>query len=140
VTLIDVGLWLAAVWGRHVHHPAAAAWFDTRKGDLLMCRVTHSSLLRLLSNPSVMHGDVVTRSGAWRVLDQLFDDERVVWADEPSDLNSVFRALSARDDTSHKLWTDDYLAAFAQTSNAEFATLDRKLAARYPSVRVVTIG
>jgi hypothetical protein len=34
------------------------------------------------------------------------------------------------------LWTDDYLAAFAQVSDAVLTTLDRKLSARYPSVQV----
>jgi predicted nucleic acid-binding protein len=63
-------------------------------------------------------------------------DERVLWAEEPAELDAVLRAISARDDKSHKLWTDDYLAAFAQTSGATLATLDRQLASRYPSVRV----
>jgi hypothetical protein len=36
----------------------------------------------------------------------------------------------------HKLWTDDYLAAFAQASDAALVTLGRKMPARYPSVRV----
>jgi hypothetical protein len=34
--------------------------------------------------------------------------------DEPDELDAVWRAISARDDKSHKLWTYDYLAAFAQ--------------------------
>jgi hypothetical protein len=45
-------------------------------------------------------------------------------------------AISARDDQRHKLWTDDYLAAFAQASGATLTTLDRKMPARYPSVQV----
>jgi hypothetical protein len=36
----------------------------------------------------------------------------------------------------HKLWTDDYLAAFAQAGDTTLVTLDRKLPTRYPSVRV----
>jgi uncharacterized protein len=40
---------------------------------------------------------------------------------------------------SHKLWTDDYLAAFAQVSDATLVTLDRKMSACYPSVRVVLL-
>jgi uncharacterized protein len=48
----------------------------------------------------------------------------------------VWRAISARDDKSHKLWTDDYLAAFAQASDVTLITIDRKIPARYPSVRV----
>jgi len=37
------------------------------------------------------------------------------------------RAISARDDKSHKLWTGDYSAAFAQASDVTPATLDTKL-------------
>lgn len=139
MTLVDVGVWLAAVWGRHVHHRAAAQWFGEQADSLLLCRVTQTGLLRLLSNPTVMGDDALARSAAWRIVDQLYEDERVLWADEPTEFEAVFRAFSARNDNSHKLWTDDYLAAFAQTSNAALTTLDRKLAARYPSVQVITL-
>jgi predicted nucleic acid-binding protein len=66
-------------------------------------------------------------------------DERVLWADEPDELDAVWRAISARDDKNHKLWTDDYLAAFAQASDATLATLDTKFPTRYPSVRVESL-
>jgi toxin-antitoxin system PIN domain toxin len=136
VTLVGVGVWLAAIWGRHTHHRVAARWFDEQSDDLLLCRVTQMSLLRLVSNQAIMGHDVLTRSQAWRIIDQLWADNRVLWADEPAQLEPVFRAISARNDHSHKLWTDDYLAAFAQASGAALATLDRKLAERYPSVQV----
>jgi uncharacterized protein len=136
VILLDVGVWLGAVWGRHIHHRIAAQWFDEQTDDLVLCRVTEMSLLRLLSNPAIMGDDALTRSAAWRIVDQLWADERVLWAEEPAELEAVWRAFSARDDKSHKLWTDDYLAAFAQTSDASLATLDTKLQERYPSIRV----
>lgn len=69
--LLDVGVWLAAVWARHAHHPRVAAWFDEQTGDLLLCRVTQLNLLRLLSNPAVLGPDALARSEAWRVIDQL---------------------------------------------------------------------
>ena len=134
--LVDVGVWLAAVWGRHAHNPVAAGWFSQEADDILFCRVTQMGVLRLLSNPAIMGEDAVDRSQAWRTFDQLWADERVLWADEPAELDAVWRAISARDDKSHKLWTDDYLAAFAQASGATLVTLDRRLPARYPSVRV----
>jgi uncharacterized protein len=137
--LLDVGVWLAAVWGRHAHHPDTADWMNRQADDLLFCRVTQMGLLRLLSNRAIMGEDAIDRSAAWRIFDQLWADERVLWADEPDDLDAVWRAISARDDMSHKLWTDDYLAAFAQTSGATLATLDRKLPARYPSVVVESL-
>jgi hypothetical protein len=136
VKLVDVGVWLAAVWGRHANHRGAAGWFGKEADDILFCRVTQMGLLRLLSNPAIMGDDAINRSQAWRAFDQLWADERVMWADEPAELDAVWRAISARDDKSHKLWTDDYLAAFAQVSEATLVTLDRKLPARYPSARV----
>jgi len=136
VILVDVGVWLAATWGRHARHHIARQWFDEQSDDLILCRVTQMSLLRLISNPAIMGEDVVTRSEAWRIIDQLWSDNRVLWAEEPDHLESVFRAISARSDNSRKLWTDDYLAAFAQASGASLATLDTKLKGRYPSVQV----
>jgi uncharacterized protein len=134
--LLDVGVWLAAVWGRHIHHQQAERWFGQQTAGLAFCRVTQMSLLRLLTNPAIMGNDVVTRASAWRVIDQLQADDRVTWASEPPGLDAVWRTISARDDHSHKLWTDDYLAAFAQSSQAALATMDSKLPARYPSVAV----
>jgi toxin-antitoxin system PIN domain toxin len=137
--LVDVGVWLAAIWGRHVHYPVASAWLNRQADDLVFCRVTQMGLLRLLSNPAIMGNDSVDRSQAWRLFDELWSDERVLWADEPAELDAVWRAISARDDKSHKLWTDDYLAAFAQASGLTLATLDHKLPVRYPSVRVESL-
>ena len=137
--LLDAGVWLAAAWGRHIHHPVAAEWLDGQEDDLGLCRVTQMSLLRLLSNPAVMHEDVVSRGDAWRVIDQIRADQRVLWAEEPAQLEAVWRALSARDEISNKLWTDDYLAAFSQAAGATLATLDRKLRHRYPSIHVDTL-
>jgi toxin-antitoxin system PIN domain toxin len=134
--LVDVGVWLAAIWGRHTQHRVARQWFDEQSDDLILCRVTQMSLLRLISNPAVLKDDAVTRSTAWRIVDQLWSDNRVLWSEEPDQLEAVFRAISARDDHSHKLWTDDYLAAFAQASGAALATLDTKLRSRYPSIQV----
>jgi uncharacterized protein len=136
VKLVDVGVWLAAVWGRHVHQPIATNWIGKETDEIAFCRVTQMGLLRLLSNPAIMGEDVINRSQAWRIYDELLADERVVWAEEPAELDAVWRAISARDDKSHKLWTDDYLAAFAQASEATLVTLDHNVGARYPSVRV----
>lgn len=60
----------------------------------------------------------------------------MVWLNEPEGLERLWRALSAGDDQSHKLWADDDLAAFAQTADLTFVTLDRSFIKRYPSVRV----
>lgn len=117
-----------------------ASWFDAQAGELRLCRLTQMSLLRLLSNPAVMGGDVLARADAWKAVDQLRTDGRVVWAGEPPQLEQAWRAISARDDNSHKLWTDDYLAALAQAGGFVLVTLDGGFVARYPFVSVHTIS
>jgi toxin-antitoxin system PIN domain toxin len=136
VILLDVGVWLAAVWAGHQRHGVAAAWFDRQDRALLLCRTTQMSLLRLLTIPALMGSDALTRRAAWQVLQQLQADERVRWTNEPAQLDQVWRVISARDDHSHKLWTDDYLAAFAQLAGAPLATLDKQFPGRYPSLSV----
>lgn len=134
--LLDVGVWLAAAWAGHRHHEPVASWFDRQDRALLLCRTTQMSLLRLLTIPTLMGTDVLTRRESWRVLDQMQADERVQWANEPAQLDQVWRVLSARNDHSHKVWTDDYLAAFAQTAGSPLATLDKQFPGRYPSLSV----
>jgi hypothetical protein len=97
------------------------------------------SLLRLLSTPAVMGPDVLSRGAAWTVIDLLRADSRIAWAAEPVGLEQVWRAISAREDNSHRLWTDDYLAAFAQAAGLTLVTLDRGFERRYPSVAVETL-
>lgn len=134
--LPDVNVLLAAMWARHVHHRQAKAWFHGTSDPIVLCRMTQMSLLRLLTNPAVLGSDALERSGAWRLVDDLRADPVVTWAHEPHDLESAWRALSGRDDRSHKLWTDDYLAAFALTDGLTLVTFDHALARRHPSVRV----
>ena len=71
---------------------------------------------------------------------KLQEDPRVRFLQEPRDLAPLWIAFSKRDDHSHKLWTDDYLAAFGQAAHADLVTLDQSMHGRYPSVRVVTLS
>lgn len=81
----------------------------------------------------------MARAGRWAARDRQLLATGVVWLDETDLLDDAWRTFSARDDRHHKLWTDDYLAAFAQAAGARLITLDRAMAKRYPSVDVVTI-
>lgn len=138
--LPDVNVLLAAAWGRHPHHAPAGQWLNGVEEQVMLCRVTQMGLLRLLTLRTVMREDVITRAGAWRLLDLLRRDERVGWLEEPASTDAVWRALSAREDFSSKLWTDDYLAALAQAGGLTLVTLDRALAERHPSVETLTLG
>ncbi|MBK9239435.1 MAG: PIN domain-containing protein [Acidobacteria bacterium] len=138
--LLDVNVWLAASWGRHAHHSIAKRWMDQEDDDLAFCRVTEMAFLRLVSNPAVTGTDVQTRKQGWDLLLALQDDPRVRFLGEPRGLAPVWITLSKRNDKSHLLWTDDYLAAFAQSAPATLVTLDRKIRTRYPSVDVLALA
>lgn len=137
--LPDINLWLAASWARHVHHAVAKRVIDAEDDELAFCRVTEMALLRLLTNPAVTGTDVRTRREAWDIVLALQADPRVRFLPEPRGLAPLWIAFSKRDDKSHRLWTDDYLAAFAQAADFDLVTLDRALHERYPSVRVVVV-
>lgn len=137
--LLDTNVWLAAIWARHVHHALAKSWLDQQNGELALCRVTQMALLRLTTNPAVTGTDAVTRQVAWGLVDKLMGDPRVRLLNEPDGLVPLWVAFSKKDDRSHKLWTDDYLAAFAQAADADLVTLDAPVRDRYPSVRVTLL-
>jgi len=140
VTLLDVNVWTAALWGHHEHHRIAQKWLSEHEDEeLAFCRVTELGVLRLLTNPAVTGKDVRTRRQAWDLLLDLQQDPRIRFLQEPQGLAPISITLSKRDDHSHKLWTDDYLAAFAQAAHADLVTLDRSMHGRYPSVNVVTL-
>ena len=134
--LLDVNVWLAATWARHRHHGTAKRWLDDEDDDVAMCRVTQMALLRLVTNPAVVERDALTRRQAWDLVERLMTDPRVVFLTEPDGLVPIWVTFSKRDDRSHLLWTDDYLAAFAHAANVEFVTFDGGFRTRYPTVRV----
>ncbi len=137
--LIDVNVWLAAAWARHVHHSIAKSFVDAEGADMVFCRVTELAFLRLVTNRAVTGEDALTRRQAWDLLLALQNDPRIKFVPEPRGLAPLWIAFSKRDDRSHLLWTDDYLAAFAQTIGAELVTLDAGLRSRYPSVDVAVL-
>lgn len=138
--LVDVNVWFAVSWEGHQHHVIAKRWLDGENDALAFCRVTQMALLRLVTNPAVMQRDVVSRREAWDVFDRLMADRRVRFLDEPDGFDALWISLSRRDDRHHLLWTDDYLAAFAEGAGAELVTFERAFLARYPAVHVTVLS
>ena len=135
----DVNVWLAAAWARHSRHTAVKDWLDSEAGELGFCRVTQMSFLCLLTNPAITREDALTRRQAWDVYAKLVVDPRIRQVREPDNVEALWMAFSKRDDKSHLLWTDDYVAAFAQAAEAELVTLDRGFKKRYPAVHVTCL-
>lgn len=136
----DVNVWLAAAWSRHSKHTRAKNWIDAEESDLVFCRISQMAFLRLLTNPAVTREDALSRRHAWDVFDNLIADPRIRLLAEPQGLDALWMAFSKREDRSHLLWTDDYLAAFAQAADADLVTFDRALSKRYSSVRVTCLS
>ena len=126
--LPDVNVWLAFAVEAHVHHREAMAWMDSlSRSEAAFCRITQMGVLRLLTNPKVMHASVLSQRGAWQVYETLQNDERAAFLDEPGGIEDRWKTLVTARSSSGSLWTDCYLRAFAETAGLTIATFDRTL-------------
>jgi uncharacterized protein len=105
--LVDSNVWLALTLSKHVFHPACQEWLKgcTKKGEVLFCRATQQSFLRLLTTHAVLgaYGNpALTNAEAWAVLDGYCADKRISMADEPPDLERHWKRMSATDAASPK--------------------------------------
>jgi len=124
----DINVWMALTYDRHVHHITAWNWFERLPptGRLFFGRLTQLGLLRLLSAPAVMGPDQArSHQDAWRAYDRWLEDDRIEFLDEPSGLDTHFRALTQSPQASPKDWADSYLVAFAHASRLTLVTFDR---------------
>ncbi|CKP35183.1 type II toxin-antitoxin system VapC family toxin [Mycobacterium tuberculosis] len=128
--LCDTNIWLALALSGHVHHRASRAWLDTinAPGVIHFCRATQQSLLRLLTNRTVLgaYGSPpLTNREAWAAYAAFLDDDRIVLAGaEPDGLEAQWRAFAVRQSPAPKVWMDAYLAAFALTGGFALVTTD----------------
>ena len=128
--LPDVNVWLALVSQRHLHAHVCGEWLASMRSETVsFCRVTQMGLLRLLTNPSVMGNDVLSMRESWRTYRTVLADERIRFATEPAGLETEWHRMTAHDRSMPKVWTDAYLAAFADTAGMQLVTLDRALLA-----------
>lgn len=130
MTLCDTNVWLALVLSKHLHHGAVRTWLASihEPGSLLFCRATQQSLLRLLTNVSVLspYGNpALTNREAWGIYQQLLEDDRIVFLPQESPaLEAQWRKWAVRGTASPKLWMDAYLAAFAKAGGFRLVTTD----------------
>jgi len=124
----DVNVWVALTYGGHEHHDVARIWFDALDPDVRVCfcRFTQISLLRLLTTAAVTGTDeVMTQVEAWAAYEHWKEDDRVLFLEEPPNVESAFRALTRQPHPNAKNWADAYLAAFATVLGMQFVTFDR---------------
>lgn len=137
----DVNVWLALTLDSHVHYGVARRWLAGLDLDcrLCFCRVTQISFLRLLTTETVMGRDaVLSQIEAWSTYDQWLQDDRVFFHEEPSGLESDFRALSKHIRPAPKDWADAYLAAFASAADLTLVSFDQAFRARARKVQLLS--
>ena len=138
--LPDVNLWIALTFAEHVSHEVAMEWVALAKSDTIaLCRVTQMGFLRLLTNSRVMGGDVFTAERAWRLLDRIRDDDRVVFISEPSGLEHIWRTMTGYHKEGANFWTDTYLAALAGATGHTLVTFDRGFG-KYKNISLRILG
>ena len=135
--LVDVNFLVAIMHGRHVHSAAAVRWLaglDDR-GAIAICRVSQMGVLRILTNPSAMKGEVMSASEFWVGWDRLVDDERFALVGEPAGLQNAWRTLTTAVPKGKSAETDCYLAAFAIADGHGLVSFDKGLR-RFPGVEL----
>ena len=138
LNFLDSNVWLALIWGRHVHSGRARSWFaGAAEEQFFFCRFTQLTVLRLLTTESVMAKETKTMAEAWAVWDRVWADPRIAFLPESDHLEKEFRSRSRASSRSPKLWADAYLLAFAAASGLRFVTFDRALHARSDDVLVL---
>jgi toxin-antitoxin system PIN domain toxin len=126
IRLVDSNLWLALCFGGHQHHQLGASWFESlNSGEAGFCRITQMALLRHLTNSTIMGSYVLSQRRAWSCFDRLFEDDRVIFLEEPDELELRWRTLTRSDEPKQYFWTDAYIAAFALVSRIKVSTIDQ---------------
>lgn len=136
--LLDVNVWVALAFDRHVHHAAAKSWYNSSQDTCCFCRWTQQGFLRLSTNPAALPELAVSLKQAWGLYDTMMDDARIAFADEPQELETHWRASTQRRSFSPKVWSDAYLAAFANAASLELVTFDKGLR-QYRGAKVILL-
>jgi hypothetical protein len=126
ICLPDINVWIALASDLHTHHLSAEAWFSSLESrSVAFCRVTQMGFLRLVSNPRVMGTDSVSQGEAWKLYEHMSRDERVFFASEPAGVEEIWKPVSLSLLSGTNLWTNAYLAAFAQAHSWTLVTFDK---------------
>ncbi len=127
LSVIDSNVALPLILEQHPHRSVAAAWWDKRPDQsVLFTLPVRMSVLRLLTNRALMGDGVLSPSMAWETLGSLTGDARsVVHHDTPVGLDLIWLRLVRGRVPSPNLWTDAWLAAYAEAADAEMTTFDK---------------
>lgn len=112
----DISVWLALAAPEHPHNTLAKRWWKKYDGSIGFARLSQLGLLRLTTTAAAMDGKPLTIDEAWRVYDSFYEDDRVTFMAEPSDVEKEFRERATGRAASPKVWADAWLLAVAEAA------------------------
>jgi|SRR5580700_2181436 toxin-antitoxin system PIN domain toxin len=138
LNFLDANVWLALLWGRHVHSERAKGWFDKSDDEqFFFCRFTQMTVLRLLTTESIMGKDVRNMSQAWELWDKIWADPRIAFLPEPEGLEAELRVQTRMSSRSPKMWADAYPISFAIVAGLRLVTFDRAIQSRRADILIL---
>ena len=139
VDLLDVNVWLALCLPGHPYHQRARTfWFNESSETIGFCRITSLALVRLLTQASIT-GEPLSVAEAWIAYRDFRLLPEVVFLPEPAGCEERLESWALGDKQSRQLWTDAYLAAFAQASGARLVSFDSDFK-RFPGLSWLPLG
>lgn len=124
--LVDANVWLPILHAGHIHHAVAHQWWSRQTdGSCCWCRPVQQTILRLLTNRTILGDATLSPEEAWLVWEKLSRDERVAFLPlEPVDIDAAWQRNIAGRVATPKLWMDAYLAAWAESARLSLVTFD----------------
>jgi toxin-antitoxin system PIN domain toxin len=139
IDLPDINVWLALVDERHVHHVRVRHYWEQESAEkLAFCRITMLGFLRLSTQARIMDNPLSVDE-AWGSYRQFLALPLGCFLAEPLTIEVQFQALSAGSGFVHRLWTDSYLAAFAQASQCRLVSFDADFM-RFPGLNFLHLA
>ena len=114
----------------HPHNSQAERWWRQHEGHIGFVRLSQLGFLRLATTKAAMDGKPLTIDEAWLVHDRFYEDDRVTFVSEPSDVEKSFRETAAGRTASPKVWADAWMLAIASATGGVLVTFDKALGTR----------
>lgn len=130
LSIPDINVWLALAAPEHPHNTLGKLWWQQQEGSIAFVRLSQLGLLRITTTAAAMGGKPLTIDEAWRVYDRFYDDDRVIFVAEQSEVEQEFRHRAVGRAASPKVWADAWMLAMASAAGGVLVTFDKALAPR----------
>jgi len=127
ISVADANIILPLILAQHPHRSSAVKWWDLQLDQSVIFTLpVRMAILRLLTNRKLMQEGVLKPEDAWSILSELTNDVRaIVRNDFPAGLDYLWLSFVRGREPTPNLWTDAWLASFAEAEGCEMVTFDK---------------